>query len=469
MTVIEHLAKWGAEEAPREHSKGARDVARHAVEDVIACIIAGSNDLGASNVRKMVFASESAGPGTVIGEEKTVLPQLAALANGAAGHALDYDDTFLPGANHASSVLVSALLALGEQSGASGADLIDAYLVGLELQFAVASGVMRSHYDFGWHSTSTIGCIGAAGACARLLKLDAKRFAHALSLGTSMASGCKVQFGSMAKPLHAGLAAQRAIEAAQLAAAGVEGRLNALEGGMGFLELFGGKAPAGWGKNIEKLGAPLAAESRGLMFKRYPCCGSTHRVLDAFFELKAQEKFDADDVESINTLIGYGNSRNLMYTNPVSEMEARFSMQYCLAVALIDGAPKLSHFTPESVKQDKYRRLFGLTTVTSYDPADEQKNVDLMRPHVINVKLKNGRTLERARDLPVGTLKYPFSPEDRKAKFDDCCKSRLDKASSDKLFAAINNIESEQQLSRFTGLLRFGAKTQQASRTPTFA
>src|SRR5262249_53091451 len=88
---------------------------------------------------------------------------------------------------------------------------------------------------------------------------------------------------------------------------GVEGRLNALEGGMGFLELFGGKGPAGWGKNIEKLGAPMAAESRGLMFKRYPCCASTHRVLDAFFELRAQEKFKTDDVESINTLIGYGN------------------------------------------------------------------------------------------------------------------------------------------------------------------
>ena len=463
MTVIEHLANWGAN-APREHSKAARDVARHAVEDVIACMVAGSKDIGASNVRKMVFASESAGPGTVVGEEKTVLPQLAALANGAAGHALDYDDTFLPGVNHASSVLVGALMALGEQTKASGQDLVDAYLIGLELHFALASGVMRSHYDFGWHTTSTIGCIGAAGACARLLKLDSKRFAHALSLGVSMASGCKVQFGSMAKPLHAGLAAQHAIEAAQLAAAGVEGRLNALEGGMGFLELFGGKAPAGWGKNIEKLGAPLAAEARGLMFKRYPCCGSTHRVLDAFFELRAQEKIDANDVESVNTLIGYGNFRNLMYTNPVNEMEARFSMQYCLAVALVDGPPKLSHFTPQSVEKDKYRRLFGLTTVTSYDPADEQKDVDLMRPHVITIKLKDGRTLERARDLPVGTLKYPFSPEDRKAKFDDCCKSRMDAELSDKLFEAIKNIERAEQLSSVTSLLRFGTKTPQASR-----
>lgn len=213
----------------------------------------------------------------------------------------------------------------------------------------------------------------------------------------------------------------------------------------------------------------MTAESRGLMFKRYPCCASTHRVLDAFFELRAQEKFEADEVESINTLIGYGNSRNLMYTNPVSEMEARFSMQYCMAVALVDGAPKLSHFTPQSVKQEKYRRLFGLTTVSCYDPAEEQKNVDLMRPHVITVKLKNGRSLERSRDLPVGTLKYPFSLDDRKAKFDDCCKSRLDKVSSDRLFEAINNIESEGHLSRFTGLLRFGAKANHAFRTSSFA
>jgi 2-methylcitrate dehydratase PrpD len=205
------------------------------------------------------------------------------------------------------------------------------------------------------------------------------------------------------------------------------------------------------------------------MFKRYPCCGSTHRVLDALFELKAQQKFDANDVESITTLIGYGNFRNLMYTNPVNEMEARFSMQYCLAVALVDGAPKLHHFTPQSVNQDKYRRLFGLTLVTSYDSADEQKNVDLMRPHVITIKLKDGRTLERARDLPVGTLKYPFSLEDRKSKFDDCCRSRMDTESSDKLFEAIKKIESAEQLARVTSLLRFGTKTQQGSQKAAFA
>ena len=453
MTVIEHLANWAAG-APRKHSSAARDVARHAIEDVIACMIAGSADLGASNVRSMVLASGSTGPGTVVGEMTTILPLLAALANGTAAHALDYDDTFLPGVNHASAVLVPALLALGEHDNASGEALIDAYLVGLELHFALASGVMRSHYDFGWHTTSTIGCIGAAGACARLLKLDSKKFAHALSIAVSMASGCKVQFGSMAKPLHAGLAAQHALEAAQLASFGVEGRLNALEGEMGFIELYGGKAPAGWGKNIERLGSPLAAESRGLMFKRYPCCASTHRVLDALFELKAEEKFEAEDVASIGTLIGYGNFRNLMYTNPANEMEARFSMQYCLAVALLEGAPRLAHFTRASVQQEKYRCLFSLTTVTPYDPADEQKSVDLMRPHVITIKLKNGRTLERARDVPAGTLKYPFSRDDRKAKFDDCCKGRMDAEASNKLFAAVNDIESAESLSQVTGLLR---------------
>ncbi len=440
-TIIEKLATWASSLPKNGHSAGAIRNTKHVIEDVVGCILAGSGDEAAARVRKTI-ALWGQGASTVVGQLEKAQAPWAALANGVSAHALDYDDTFLPGVNHASSVLVSALLALGEEIDASGAALVDAYIVGLEFQYSLARGVMRSHYDFGWHTTSTIGTIGAAGACARLLDLDEAGVAHALSLGVSMSGGMKVQFGTMAKPLHAGLAAQHAVEAARLAQAGVEGRLAALEGPMGFLALCGGPAATGWDGKLDSLGSPLAIEERGLMVKRFPCCASTHRVLDSLLELRSEHGFTDKDVAKVETLIGYGNSRNLMYTNPQTELEARFSMQYCVGVALAHGAVRLGDFTPAAVQRPEIRKLFGLTTVTAYDPTDEQKNIDLMRPHVITLTMKDGTTLSRSRDLPKGTLKYPLSDAERAEKFADCAGGVLKKQAIDKLRRLIGELET---------------------------
>ena len=448
MTVIEHLADWAANVSVH-HPETARERAKRAFQDVIGCMIAGAGDAGVARVRDSI-AGWGTGAATVIGQSTRVPAPWAALVNGTAAHALDFDDEFLEALTHASAVLVPALLAIGEERDAPGAAVLDAYIVGIELHAALGRGVIRSHYDRGWHATSTIGCIGTAGACARLSGLDAGKLAHSLSLGVSMAAGCKVQFGSMAKPLHAGLAAQHAIQAAQMAASGVEGRLNALEGPMGFLDLCGGPSPAGWGGRLDSLGAPLAIVRQGLMPKRFPCCTATHRVLDCVLKLREEAGFQAEDVVSVDVLVGHGHKKNLMFETPQTEFEARFSMQYCVAVALRHGAVKLADFTPEAVQRPDVRALLGVTKMRAYDPGAEQSDPAAALPHEVDIALRDGRRLHASRTTLKGSVGDPLEDAECEAKFVDCCHGFLLEADIGRLRRDIFRIEALDSIRALT-------------------
>jgi 2-methylcitrate dehydratase PrpD len=212
------LAAWIAR-TPPIRSRRAVALAKDALKDIVACMLAGARDEAT-----LCVSSAARGWGA----------PAAALVFGTAAHALDYDDNYHPMAGHATAVLAPAIFALAESKRASGAAVLDAYIVGLEVLALVGNGVNLVHYELGWHSTSTLGPFGAAAACARLLGLDQARVTAALSLAFSMAGGSKLQFGTMAKPLHAGLAAQHGVMAAMLAASGVAGVAEPLEGAWGF-------------------------------------------------------------------------------------------------------------------------------------------------------------------------------------------------------------------------------------------
>ena len=272
----------------------------------MACIIAGAKDEATLRVSSAGIPSQ-------------------ALIYGTAAHALDYDDNYHPMAGHATAVLAPAIFALAETRRASGAEVLDAYIVGLEALSLVGNGVNLVHYERGWHSTSTLGPFGAAAACARLLHLGEARVTAALSLAFSMASGSKVQFGTMAKPMHAGLAAQHGVMAALLAESGVAGVAEPLEGPWAFRDLFAGASSPGY--RPRDIGRPLAIERYGLKAKIHPCCASVHTAVDALIFLKKKYRFDAEDVENIDVLVNRVSYDNLRYTDPKTDTEARFSMQ----------------------------------------------------------------------------------------------------------------------------------------------
>lgn len=413
-SAIERIAEWSR--SGPGFSPLARLRAHHAIADTVGCMLAGIDDQATKAVRQ-AFANGigSAGAAAVAGGGRAT-EAIAALVNGTAAHALDYDDNFRPGITHASAVLVPALLAVAQGRGASGRAFVDAYLVGLEAQAAVGRGINPAHYTIGWHATSTVGAIGTAAGTAWLMGLDAAGIARAMSVAASMAAGPKGQFGTPAKPLHAGLAARNAVDAAALAAAGMTGRLDILECPMGIAELFGDDSAAGWDRMV--LAAPHVIESDGLTPKRHPCCGSTHNTVDAILDLKAKHGFGAGDVETVDTLVGIANARNLAYPDPQDEMQARFSMHYCVALALLQGRLSLADFTPAAVGRAEVRHLLPLTTMRSYDKSEEAAG---RRPHRVAIRLKDGRELKVERLEAKGSIADPFDDADREAKFADCC------------------------------------------------
>lgn len=400
-------------------SEKARLLARDAIIDTLACMVAGRDDLSTKTVLDAFSLYGSAGEALLANGGKTS-PLLAALVNGTAAHALDYDDNFLPGMSHASAVIVPALLAVADFQTVTGAQLIDAYLAGLQAQAFIGDGVGQAHYTAGWHGTSTVGSIGTAAAVAHIMGLDSQTIARALTIAVSYASGTKGQFGTLIKPFHAGMAARNAVEAAMLAKAGMQARYDILEGRQGFHALFSGDQRRGWNSAAIAETTNHIIETAGVMPKRHPCCGSTHLIVDGLLDLMHEHGFTADDVESIETLVGIANYRNLTYPQPVDEMQARFSMQYCVVRALRQGQLSLADFTEQAVKDHTGDPLMKQVTMLSYS-ADEERLSQEKLPHNISVHLHDGRVLTASRHFALGALQQPFSDTDRFQKFMDCC------------------------------------------------
>jgi 2-methylcitrate dehydratase PrpD len=357
----------------------------------------------------------------------------AALVNGAAAHVLDYDDTFAPLSGHATAVLVPAILALGEEVEASGPALLDALVVGLEVMACVGRGVNPRHYALGWHATSTIGAVGAAGACARLLKLDATRTAHALSLGVSMAAGTRMQLGAMAKSVHAGLAAKAGILATTMAGEGVGGAGEALEGPWRFVEMFAGREAAPGAMEPPADDAPLAIESPGLSLKAYPTCAATHLSLDALLALKSRENFGAEDVEAIETELPMVLRRNLMHENPQTGMQARFSMQYCLATAAAQGALGVADFEGDAIHRATARAVMPRIAMRGLEETDGAPPP----PTSVTVRLRDGRVLTETRTERRGSPALPLSAAEQARNFRDCAATVLAPARIDPALEAI--------------------------------
>lgn len=439
-SAIEAMAEWCHAAAP--FSALARERAVHAIVDTFACMVAGRGDASVQAV-----CSAFTGPGATDGPCRVITgsrssPGTAALINGTAAHALDYDDNFRPGMSHASAVLVPALLAVADLTKATGRAFTEAYLTGLQAQAFVGSGVGEEHYTAGWHGTSTIGCIGTAAGTAKLLGLDAPAIARALTIAVSMASGTKGQFGTPIKPFHAGMAARNAVEAAFLAQAGMRGRMDILECAQGFHELFSGDAGQRWDPEAIWETGTHVIETDGVMPKRHPCCGSTHLIVDALLDLTREDGFDQDEVASIETLVGIANHRNLAYPKPRDEMEARFSMQYCVARALRKGCLELTDFTPEAIEHHSGDPLLECISMRHRSEQEERAAVDRL-PHLLTVRLIDGRTLERSRSFAKGALNEPFSEEDRLRKFLDCCKE-LDRPAS--VYATLARLSDAETL-----------------------
>jgi 2-methylcitrate dehydratase PrpD len=411
---------------PADWPGEAWQAAHRAFIDTIAVAVPGA----AEPVTRRVFETVrpwGEGSATAILQGARLPAPWVALVNGTAAHALDFDDNFDPAKAHASAVLVPAILALAEQEGASGRACLDAYVAGLQILGRVGQGVNPAHRNRGWHATATIGAVGAAAACARLLGLDAQRAAFAVSLATSMAGGFMAQFGTMAKPLHAGLAAKSGILAASLARAGIDAGLGTLDGPTGMNRLMVGPdyeqlrdtlTHIEHGQTLRfetrDVGEPLLLLSSGLKLKRFPNCGSAHRAMDGLLALRQAHGFAADEVEAIHVRAPVSHFNNLMHADPRDALQAKFSLEYALACLLATGDCTLADFTGEAALRPALRAFYPRVHRHPVDRAEGEF------PTEVEVVLKDGRRFETAIPWPAGSLAAPFTAAQLWAKFEGC-------------------------------------------------
>ena len=345
MTLAREIATRIHAFQPDDLSPLALEWTTQAFVDTIACTLAGMAEDAPHIVMSIPGTGTAEGPASIWASERKTSVLDAALINGTASHALDYDDVSGVMGGHPSAMLVPSMIALGESLGSSGRDLAVAYVVGYETECRIARGVHFHHYDKGWHPTATIGIFGTVAGAARLLGLSVDQTAVALAMAASFAAGLKANFGTMTKPLHVGHASRDGLFAAYMARAGFTANAGAFEHKQGFLDVFNGPGTYDGARMLGEWYAPPECEGPGEPgLKPYACCGSTHASVNRAILLAKTHDIRPDDIVSVEVM---PHMRRLPHTNnpgPRSPLEAKFSIQYCVARALTDRAVKLDHF-----------------------------------------------------------------------------------------------------------------------------
>lgn len=428
----------------------ARETALDAIVDTVGVTIAGVDEDCVEIVRGV--SEGSTGTATLFGAGASASAQNAALINGTAAHALDFDDCSNTMGGHPSAPIVPALWALAETEGASGAAFLAAYIAGFEVETKLGRAVNFHHYEKGWHPTSTLGTFGAAAACAHLLGLPAGQVANALALAASMAAGLKANFGTMAKPFHVGQAARNGLLAAQLARRGMSANPAALEDPQGFLEVYNGAGTYEPSRLLDGFAAPFDLVEPGVAFKRHPCCASTHPAADAMLKIMADNALHPQDIVAVRS---WTHPRRLRHTNrpdPKSGLDAKFSVQYVLARAALDGVVSLDHFDDGAISDPRVRAFMHRVHAAPHPEARMDTTEHFFAD--VEVRTTDGRTFSAFVDRPLGRDRdHPLPEGALEAKFRDCAGRRLTGEVVEALLTSLYELENLADIRALSGLL----------------
>lgn len=391
--------------------------AKRAFIDTVGVILAGRNEPVVTIMQGLLAVGDDAfaWPG-----DRRLSAEDAALLNGVAGHVLDYDDVAQAG--HPSVVLVPAILAEAQRLGAPGRDALAAYGLGYEVWSQLAMCEPEAYHLGSWHPTAVLGTIAATAAVAALNHLDQAKAMHALAIAASMASGVIANFGTDTKPLQAGLAAARALEAVRFAAAGISAAADALEGAHGLLR---GISPSGKVDTVSPARLdPLCRRllDQGLSVKRYPVCYASHRAIDAVIALAQQADLSPGDVRAVTVSLGTAPAQTLRYPAPRSGLEARFSLHHNVAAALTDRAVGFAQLEDAYVRRADLAALYPLTSmVIEKEECPDQPG--MAKFDRVLIETQDGRQLDSG---PIrhaaGHASAPLSDAALDAKFLDCAR-----------------------------------------------
>ena len=378
---------------------------------------------------------------TLIGRRRKTSLLHAALINGSASHALDFDDVHMKMMGHPSVPLFPAILALGEWKKISGEALIAAFIAGFETECRVAAIVFPEHYLCGWHATGTIGHFGAAAACANLLGLTPSQTVHSLGIAGTQSSGLKQVFGTMCKPFHAGKAAMDGLLSALLAEKGFTSSANMLEGEQGFSKVFSTRMePA---KALERLGEDYSI--REVIFKRHASCFQTHPAIDGILALKEEKGLKADQVDSVRLHVFPVTCDIAGKPNPQTGLEGKFSVSFCTALALGDGDTGEESFVDSKVRDPK---LVALREKVTFEPDPGLAPTQAR----IQVRTRDGRVLEKVMDTLGLSKDREKMKKDLIRKFRGLSAPVIGMEKTEKLIAKISKLEKIRKVNTLTNL-----------------
>lgn len=449
MNVTAKLAGFATELKYPNIPAAAVQTAKIAVRDCLGVALAGSREEDAKICAEIARQENAKEETSVVGQGFKTSALQAALANGTAAHALDFDHSFtLMG--QPTSPIIPAVFALGEALGASGHQVIEAYTAGYEITARLVHSLRESSHD-GWHGPSMVGSFGAAAACAKLLGLSAPQTEMALGIAASMAGGVAANFGTMTKPLHAGLGARNGVLAAKLAQGGYTANAKAIESSKGFYEVFHPGTPI-HEEAIDEIGRSWSLQSDGIRIKPYPCGGLTHQVIDAVLEFRAKHNLTADMIEAVDVDVVKHTFERIAFRVPQTGIQGKFCMPYLVARAVIDGRVGLEVFTDAAVRDANILK-FAERVQMRLDP--NLKKADAAgRPCRVTIRLKDGRTFSREAQHARGGPELPLTEAELQAKFLECARQAIDEKSAERALADIENLDRLPSIGPLCDILR---------------
>jgi 2-methylcitrate dehydratase PrpD len=366
-----------------------------AIIDALGTVFAGLEETSVRLIRDQALREAGPGRARLFGLERTASPAAAALANGAAAHALDFDNISLTVSGFIASPTLFAALAVAESLDrpVSGQSLLEAFVAGWEVEAAVAAGLGVDHYSRGWHSTSTLGHFGAAVAASRVLGLSPAQMQSAIGIAASEASGLRTMVGNMTNPYHVGKAARNGVSAAMLAHSGFEAEPHVIEHSHGFAVAFNGKGNFDLNRMTADLGSRWDLVDPGLVVKMYPCCGLIHSGIDAALALR--EGLNLDDIERITVAVHALVPPTMKFDQPRTGYEAKFSTPFCIATAFLEGEVALDHFSDDRTRDSRWKTLMERISMQVHPDLTEPSSFLTREFTELHVHMGDGRTLSR--------------------------------------------------------------------------
>jgi 2-methylcitrate dehydratase PrpD len=398
------------------------------------------------------------GQSIVIGTDLKTAPRFAAFVNGVSIHADDFDDTQLSAAKdrvygllvHPTVPVLPALLALSQGRNISGKELILSYHVGVEVECKIAEAISPRHYQDGFHSTGTCGALGSAVASAKLLRFDQSKVQNALGLAASQSGGLRENFGTMTKPFQAGHAAESGVVSANLVALGWTAAEQILEADRGFFHAFGGSYDPS--ALMDRMGKPWTFASPGISLKPFPSGSLTHPAMTELMKLIAVNNIQADQVEKVDVGANHNMTTTLLHHQPKTGLEGKFSMEFCMAILLLERKAGLGEFSDSVVQRPDVQEM--IRKINFYvDPEAESAGFDKMTS-ILKIHLRDGKVIIGRADFAKGSPADPMTFEEAATKFRGCADyAEWPKTKADRIIALVRGLDSAPDVNALSQLL----------------